>query len=86
MDLARVDYHVDCASDCWEVIGENNNVSASCGFGYGQSDSEKLGACGCIFACRSLDGGDLVSPHPTCGNCLDSGTLVSVARGNYDVS
>jgi len=31
-------------------------------FGYGQSDSEKLSVCGCIFACRSFDGGDLAYP------------------------
>ena len=64
MVLARVGYRVHCAPSGWEVVSENNNVSVSCScvFGYGQLDSEKLGVCGCIFACRSFDGGDLAYP------------------------
>jgi len=51
MVLPRVDCRVYCPSGSREVIGENNNITAPCGygFGYGQSDGEEFGVCGCGF-------------------------------------
>lgn len=49
MILPRVDCRVYCPSGNREDIGENNNISAPCGFGYGQSDGEEFGVCGCGF-------------------------------------
>jgi len=48
MVLPRVDCRVYCLSGSREVIGENNNITAPCGygFGYGQSDEEEFGVCG----------------------------------------
>jgi len=97
--LARVGYRVHCASGGWEVVSENNNVSASCScvFGYGQSDSEELSVCGCIFACRSFDGGDLAYPtqhaatatpwtvghlHPWRMRSVTCSRLISVVQGS----